>query len=143
MLVRAEVGPKLGPLDLPQGVLEIAVEKHHDAHLVHELAVHGSLDDSSAAAHEQRLAGGELPQLHRLGVTETLLALGGKNLRHRAAERTLHQTVGVDVRTMEERAEIAGEGRLAGAEKAHEEEVVAPLVDDVSRIVRHSPLPSH
>ena len=132
MLGRAEVRAPLGAANLPERVGEVAVEVHDDPHLVHERAVLLTLDDAASAAHEQRLPSRESTQLGGLRVAERLLALPREDLRDRPAEPALDEPVGVNVRAVEEGAEVPGEGGLARAEKPDEEDVVAALVNDVS-----------
>ena len=139
VLERPEVGAFLGMLNLAQGVVQIPVQEDDRTHLVHRPAALGALDDTAAAAHEQGLALAERLERRGLVTPKGLLTLALKDLGHRHALKALNQPVGVDVIAAEEAAEVACQGRLARAEEAHEEDVVAALVHDVAALSARRP----
>ena len=127
-----QIGPPLRAAHLTQRVGEVAIEVDHHAHAMHEHAVLGPLDHSPATAHEQRLARSQSLKDPGLLVAKALLATRGKDVAHAHAQSTLNHLVRVHVGPAEELAQVACEGRFACAEKPHEEDVVAALVDDVT-----------
>ena len=117
--------------NLPQRVLEVAVEKNDRTHLMHEPAGLPALDDTTSAAHQKRLALGQAPQHRRLVPAKAVLPILGKDVTDAFATRPLHKTVGINEAAPEERTEVTGQGRLARSEKPDKEDVVATLVDHI------------
>ena len=85
MLGRAEIGARVGPTNLANRILEVALEVHARTHFVHQLNIHRRLDDTAPARNQQAALALERTERRGLEHTKTVLALGLKNLGYRLA----------------------------------------------------------
>ena len=133
VLGRAEIGPGIGAANLAQRVLKVAFEVHAYTHLVHQLNVHRRLDDATPARHQQAALALERTECRGFELAKTPLALGLKNLGYRLAATAHDQAIGIDKTPLEHGADVARERRLARAQKADKEDMVAAVFD----VLRH------
>ena len=129
MLGRTEIGPCIGAANLAHRVLKVTFEVHARTHLVHQLNVHRRLDDTAPARNQQAALALERTECRGLELAKTVLALGLENLGYRLATPAHDQTVGVDESALEHGADVARKRRLARAQKADKEDVVAAVFD--------------
>ncbi len=133
VLGRAEIGPGIGAANLAQRVLKVTFEVHTGTHLVHQLNVHRRLDDATPARYQQAALALKRTECRGLELAKTILTLGLKYLGHRLAASTHNQTIGIDKTPLEHSAHVARKRRLARAQKADKEDMVAAVFD----VLRH------
>ncbi len=91
------------------------------------------LDDAAPARYQQAAFALKRTECRGLEFAKTILALGLKYLGHRLAASTHNQTIGIDESTLEHSAHVARKRRLARAQKADKEDMVAAVFD----VLRH------
>ena len=133
MLGRTEIGPRVGPTNLANRILKVALEVHTRTHFVHQVNVHRRLDNATPARHQQATLALKRTECRGLELAKTILALGLKYLGHRLATSTHDQAVGIDKTPLEHSAHVTRKRRLARAQKADKENMVAAVFD----VLRH------
>ena len=129
MLGRTEIGARVGPTNLSNRILEVALEVHARTHFVHQFNIHRRFDDTAPARNQQAALALERTERRGLELAKTILALGLKNLGYRLAATAHDQTVGIDKTPLEHGAHVARKRRLARAQKADKEDMVAAVFD--------------
>ena len=85
MLRRAKIGARVGPTNLANRILEVALEVHTRTHFVHQLNIHRRLNDTATARNQQATLALERTERRGLDLAKTILTLGLKNLGYRLA----------------------------------------------------------